>query len=242
MQKVSFTVNERKLYGTLFYPEKPKPKNPAILFVHGWTSDQKRSFQYAKALSQLGFICFLFNMRGHGKSEGDISLLTPKDFFDDVVTAYDYLSRVKKVDASAISAVGSSFGSYLIILLSNRRKLKNLTLRVPADYPNNIFNKPKSQNSGSNNPEVVAWRKQIKKPDETYALRALSKYLGEILIIEAEKDRVVPHETIMNYMNAIQDKDRVTHTVMKDSPHTIVKGRFRDECEKILTDWFKDKV
>jgi esterase/lipase len=242
MKKVSFNVDGLRLEGTLFYPEKLKEKNPAILFVHGWTSEQERSFQYAEALAKLGFICFLFNMRGHGKSEGEISTLTPKNFLQDVSSAYDYLAQVDNVDTDAISAVGSSFGSYLIVLLSEKRKFINLSLRVPADYPDDIFEKPKISNSGSDNPEVVTWRKKIKKPNETFALKAFSQYSGNVLIIEAEKDTVVPPETVVNYINAFTDESKLTHVVMKDSPHTIVAGKFRDECEQILINWFKDKI
>ena len=91
MQEISFIVDDYKLSGTIFYPEKVKDKNPAILFVHGWTSEKKRSYQYARSLTQLGFICFLFDMRGHGASKGDIQTFTIKEFFNDVLAAYDYL-------------------------------------------------------------------------------------------------------------------------------------------------------
>jgi len=242
MQKVSFLVDRQKVTGTLFYPEKIKAKNPAILFVHGWTSNQEKSFQYAETLSKLGFICFLFDMRGHGSSEGDISKSTPKEFLRDVLAAYDYLVSLEEVDPRNISGVGSSFGCYLLAIASKKKSFKRLALRVPADYPNEVFDKAKMQNSGSNNSELVEWRKQPKKSHETFALQAISHYVGEVLVIEAEKDTIVPHETIVNYLNSMKKAKQVTHIIMKDSPHSISPGRFRDEYEQILIDWFKDKI
>lgn len=122
MKDFSFVSDNLKLDGTIFYPSIKKDKYPAILFVHGWTSERKRSFQYAKSLADLGYICLLFDLRGHGTSEGDINKATIKEFVDDVLAAYDYLLKIEVVDKENISAVGSSFGGYLVSLLSTQRK------------------------------------------------------------------------------------------------------------------------
>ena len=59
------------------------------------------------------------------------------------------------------------------------------------------------------------------------------------MIIESEKDDVVPHQTVVNYANAVKNRNRLTHTVMKGAPHSIKEGKFRDKVEKILLNWFK---
>ncbi len=235
---LSFQSGNVKLKGTLFYPSHKQSKHPAILFVHGWTSERKRSFQYAKALANLGYICLLFDMRGHGTSEGDKNVFTPKDFLDDVLAAYDYLSSVDGVDTKNISAIGSSFGGYLANVLSAKRKVSNLALRVPADYPNEAFYKLKTLFSGKNL-KVMAWRNKPKRPKETYSIEALHKFEGNILIIESEKDDTVPHQTIDNYANAAKNKDKLTHVIMKGAPHSMKQGKFRDEVERILIEWFR---
>lgn len=242
MQSISFNIEGQKLIGTVFYPKKLKEKNPAIFFVPGWTSKKERSYQYAEGLSSLGYICILFDLRGHGQSEGDIKTFTIRDFLNDATAAYDYVSTVKGVDKENISAVGSSFGSYLIALLSEKRKLTNIALRVPANYPDTEFDESKFINSGSDNPQIVAWRKKVKKPNDTFALKAIHSFLGNILIIESEKDTIVPHQTIENYINSAPDKNKLTHIVLKNGPHTLKKGKFRDEVTKILVNWFKNKI
>lgn len=242
MKQIEFTVDGLKLKGNLIYPATVKDKNPTILFVHGWTSAKERSYQYAEALSKLGFICFLFDMRGHGQSEGDIKAFTIREFLDDVLAAYDYLTNVKGVDKDNISAIGSSFGGYLISLLSEKRNVKNLSMRVPADYPNEEFDQLKYQVSGSNNPQIVSWRNKVRKPNETYALQALHAFKGNIQIIESEKDTVVPHQTIANYINAVPDRTKLTHVVIKDAPHSIKEGVFRDRVEQILVNWMSNKL
>ncbi len=235
---LSFHSGNLKLDGTLFYPTHKKPKNPAILFVHGWTSERKRSFQYAKALSDLGYVCLLFDMRGHGTSEGDMNKYTTKEFLDDAIVAYDYLSRIEDVDTKNISAVGSSFGGYLVAILSSKRKIINIVLRVPADYPNELFDKPKRL-TGHDNPKVTSWRNEPKKPTDSYALKALHKFIGNVLIIESEEDDIIPRQVILNYSNNINNRGKITHVIMKGTPHSIKKGKFRDEVERILIKQFR---
>ncbi|HUQ84997.1 MAG TPA: alpha/beta fold hydrolase [Candidatus Limnocylindrales bacterium] len=242
MQKLSFKVDGYNLAGTIFYPDKPKEKNSAIFFVHGWTGNMKNSFQYAEALSKLGFVCMLFDMRGHGESEGDIKKFTIKEFSNDVLAAYDHLVGVDLVDSENISVIGSSFGGYLISILSTKKKIRNLVLRAPADYPNEDFHKSKYLFSGSENPEIVAWRKLVKKPADTFALQAINNYRGDVLVIESEKDIIVPHESTQNYIDAIKDKNKLTHVVINDAPHSIKEGIFRNKVTNILIDWFRNKI
>jgi uncharacterized protein len=238
MKQVEFLVDGNRLKGTLIFPEKLKKKNPAILFIHGWTSKKERSYQYAKALAKFGFISFMFDMRGHGESEGNINTATIKEFLDDVLAAYDYLVKIKGVDSGNISSVSSSFGCYLASFLSAKRNVKKLVLRVPADYKNEDFNKPKMQTSGSDNPALTVWREKPKNSNETFALEAISHFDGEILIIESEKDDTIPRQTIQNYRNSVKDKNKLTHTIVENAPHSIKDGPFKDRVEKILVDWF----
>lgn len=240
MKDIEFSVDGLKLKGNLFYPEKLKDKNPTILFVHGWTSEKKRSFQYAESLIKLGFIVMVFDMRGHGISEGDINIHTPKEFLRDCITAYDYCYSLDGVDKENISIVSSSFGGYLSSILTEKRTVKNLVLRVPADYANNTFELPKMGNAGEN-PEVLKWRLIPKKYDETFALQALHNFKGDILIIESEKDEMVPHTIIQNFINAVKDTSKLTHIVMKGAPHSTKPGPFKEEVIRILVDWFTSK-
>lgn len=242
MQEISFTVDGIKLSGAIFFPPNPKEKNPGIFFVQGWTSKKERSYQYAESLSKLGYACFLFDNKGHGESEGDIKQFTIREFLNGVIGAYDYFLEIKDVDKGNISAVGQSFGGYLIILLSQKRNIKRLVLRAAADYPNGDFEKSKFITSGVTTPSVVMWRDQVKLSSETFALESLNRFNGDILIIESGGDDIVPHQTTENFINAVKNKDKLAHVVLKDAPHSIKEGKFRDEVTKILTEWFIAKI
>lgn len=225
-----------------FIPLKLGRKIRRFCFMHGWTSNKERSFQYAEALVKLGYICFLFDMRGHGKSDGNIKEFTIRDFFDDVLGAYDYLKSMEGVDENNISAVGSSFGGYLVALLSDKRLLKDISLRVPADYADEEFDLLKYKSTGFNNQEIMKWRNIRRPADATMALRAVHEFKGYIQIIESEKDTVVPHAIIQNYLDAVKDKDKLNYAVIKDAPHSAKEQKHKDEIEKLLVDCFGNRI
>lgn len=242
MRNLFIPVDGNRLNATLISPKKLKKNNPTILFIHGWTSAKERSYQYASHLTKLGYISFLFDMRGHGDSEGNINTVTTKEFVDDLTTIYDYVCTIAGVDKENISIVGSSFGSYLGILLSEKRPVKRLVLRVPADYANEFFNISKMKTTGITTQEVLDWRFKSKGVHETFALEAISKFKGDILIIESGKDTIVPHQTIQNYINAIENKRKLTHKIIQNAPHSIKEGPFRDMVKDILIHWFQNYV
>ncbi len=242
MESVEIKVDGLKLKGAVFCPQIKRAKNPAILMIQGWTGHKENSFQYAESLSRLGFICLLFDSRGHGESEGDINSTTTEQFTKDDMAAYDFLANLESVDHQNISVVGSSFGGFRAAYLTSIRPIKNLVLRVPADYINDSFKIARAKAGGSEIPEVMEWRKKARNPNETYSLQAVNNFDGNILIIEAEYDEYVPHQTIENYKNAVKDKKKLTYVFMKGAPHSIKPGPFRDKVEKIYLDWFKKRL
>ncbi len=241
MKNVVFKVGKDKLRGQLFYPSISKVKNPAILLIHGWTSAQDRYVDQAENLVGLGIICLTFDLRGHGASDGNINNQSRQDFLDDALCAYDFLTANKNVDLTNITIIGSSFGAYLATLVSEHRKVKRLILRVPANYPNSNFNEP--QLKYSNEVETLKWRHEVKNPQDTFALMALHDFKGEILIIESGEDKIIPHQTIQNYLDAVKDKSKLDHVVMEGAPHSLTgHPEFKKQSQKITYDWLEAKL
>jgi len=232
-------IHQQKLAQTLLLPEKLQQRNPAILFIHGWRSNQQSALEYAETLAQKGCICMTFDLRGHGSSEGNIDLLTRQDFLDDVLTAYDSLLAAVGVDPDHISVIGSSFGGYLAALLTTRRNVNYVALRVPADYPNEGFEQPQVLFSDA---KSNAWRMQEHQPHESFALNALLTFSGNVLIVESGKDDQIPHQTIVNYTNALRDKGRLTSILMKEAGHRLQDHQLRAEYQQILLHWFSAQI
>ena len=161
-----------------------------------------------------------------------------KDFLSDVVAAYDHLSEMKEVDMENFSVVGSSFGCYLISLLTKERVIKNLVLRAPANYPNDVFEVERGAPDREGF-DMMEWRSEKKTAADTYALQAIHAFTGKILLIESGLDDRIPHQTILNYMDAVKDKTKLTYIVMEGAPHSVKEGKFRDQVTQILADWFR---
>lgn len=239
MKDVTFNVGKDKLRGQLFYPSDLKDKNPAVIFLHGWTSGQDRYADQAKDLTRLGAICLTFDLRGHGISDGDINNQTRQDFLDDVLAAMDLLTKDTKVDSKNITIIGSSFGSYLAVLLTRHRKVKNLILRVPANYPDDLMG-PIAE---ANRDEAYKKIPQSYNPKNNLALGALSEFIGNVLIIESGKDEIISPQTIKNYVNAVKDKSKLEHIVMKDAPHSLSGlPEFKKQAQIITREWLMKKL
>lgn len=237
-KRITFTSCDKKLPGIFFYPTVQKRKYSAILFINGGGNKKKTNYSYAKALSRYGFLCFLFDMRSYDENR---NVLRNKDFLDDALKAYDVLYSADKVDIDNMSIFGTSFGGYLAALLSSKRKIKQMVLRVPADYPDMFFEKSIALSSGRN-PIVKQWRKKVKKYTESKALEAVHNFNRDILIIESELDEKIPHQTIENYINSIDDKKKLTYFLMKGALHNSKENTFKKEVEKILGEWFKRRM
>ncbi len=235
MEKINLTHKKELLSGWLFSPppDTGPERKPAAILIHGWHSSQERMFSTAETLSsKSGMVCLTIDLRAHGESTSDIHELSASDFLDDVVAAYDFLARREDVDPEQIGVIGSSFGGYLAALLTLKRKIEWMVLRAPANYPDHGFIKPKLSHALWRWLKAL-WLRQPRYWRSTLALKAVHEFPGKILIVESEKDDVIPHRTIRNYINAVSDKRNVQHKILKGAPHSLRKN---PELQAILND------
>lgn len=239
MKKISFKSDGQTVRGTLYFPQKLQRKNPAVMFIPGWTSDETGYKPRAEALTKLGFICLTISLRGHGASDGKMEEGSREDHLHDVLSAYDFLTSQKNVDKNQIAACGSSYGGYLGAILCAHRPIKWLILRAPALYLNKNFDMPTAQLVADRESEFF---KNITPEPENLPLSALKKFKGDTLLIESEKDQLIPHSIIEEYKNALMDKKRVPVSVIKQADHALSKKRWKKEFINILMNWFKTKT
>lgn len=234
MKKVVFLVDGQKVKGTLIFPKVVKNKNPGALFIHGWTSSEEGYLPRAKAIAKHGVICLTINLRGHGKSDGRLGDFSRKDHLKDVITAYDFLVGQKSVDKNKIGVCGSSYGGYLASILTSKRKVKWLVLRAPALYPDEDFNLPTAKLIQKN---INIYRQTKISPKENLALKAVSEFIGDMLLVESEKDETIPRQTIKNYLKAVNPKATLDHKIMKNSDHALTRKKWKLEFIEILSGW-----
>ncbi len=142
------------------------------------------------------------------------------------------------MDPAKITAVGSSFGGYLVSLLSAERSVKALVLRVPANYEDRGFTAPLHAHRMEKSRQE--WKLRMHSHDATKSLRALHIFKGRVLVVESEKDEIVPASVVQSYGNAITKKKQRTYKIMKNAPHSISRyPNFQRTYRKIVLDWLK---
>lgn len=229
---VTLNVQGQKVTAKLFKPQ-GEAKKVAVLFLHGWTG--RPNTHAAAFLAEQGYYALTLVFRGHEGSEGDIKTVTAGDSLADAEAAYDYLQQQLPAGVGIV-AVGNSYGGYIATLLSTTRELEGLSLRVPATYPDANFSEPK-WGRGHDDPAVATWRLTAVNPEENRAFRAVHNFKGEVQIIEAGLDAIVPHQAVQNYV-AATDPARLEYHLMKDWPHSLSDHPQRNqEFKDILISW-----
>ena len=234
---IVFDSEGMKLSGKIFFPEQLKEKNPGVIYIHGWKGKKSSKEEYAKSLVKNGFIAMTFDLRGHGESEGNKNSVTMHDFMKDVIAAYDRLITEKNIDPNNINVIGNSIGSFLTAYLVEQRKIKNIVLQSPITYPDNDLNKPLSEiTEGEKFDEIVNWRKKALTPEQSISLNALHNFDGNVLVIESELDAYVPSQTIENYIRAVKNPSKVSHTTIEGAKHRL-EGAQKVEYQNTVLNW-----
>lgn len=228
------------LAATLIKPNDFKRSLPGLIWIHGWKSDRKGNTKRAAEISKLGFICLTLDLRGHGESDGTIDQFSRKDHLEDIKTAYEYLVNLDEVDKKKIGIIGSSYGGYLAAVATNHLEFEWLMLRVPALYFDGDIDVPTDQLI-KDNPQ--AFTSSNLTPENCLALKSVANFPGEILLIESEKDEVIPHSVIENYLSVIADKRGLTYELMKGAGHHFWNNPELDEVYLgILKNWLREKA
>jgi dienelactone hydrolase len=236
-EKIDITVDGEKIAGTYVMPY---TKIPGVLFVHGWGGSQEQYLARARAIATLGCICLTFDLRGHAETQPLHATVSRENNLRDLLAAYDALAKHPQVDPSCIAVVGSSYGGYLAAILTTMRPVRWLALRVPALYMDSGWELPKQQLH--KNQDLDSYRKSLVPAKDNRALRALSVFEGDVLIVESELDDIVPHEVIANYLEAVIKPLSLTYRVIHGADHGLTDAAHQNAYTSLLVNWLTEMV
>lgn len=217
----------------------PGSRMPGILFVHGWGGSQQRDLARARQITGLGCVCMTFDLRGHEKTASQRLTVTREQNLDDLLAAYDLLANHPSVDPAAIAVIGSSYGGYLATLLTARRAVKWLALRVPALYWDDEWNMPKQS---LDRQRLNDYRQRALSPSDNRALAACAEFSGDVLLVESEQDDYVPHSTLMSYRSAFGSAHSLTHRIVDGADHALSSEQSQKAYSSMLTAWISEMV
>lgn len=118
---------------TIFLPAQGEERGVAVINhpnpLHGGTFTNKVIQTAAKALAQLGFHCYLPNLRGVGNSEGEHDY--GRGETDDCISVIDF-ARAQHPHLEKLAVAGFSFGGYVSLWAAQERTPDLLLLMGPA--------------------------------------------------------------------------------------------------------------
>lgn len=236
-ETLQIAVGERRIAATLIVPD---TRMPGVLFLHGWGGNQQQYAPRAREIAALGCACLTVDMRGHAETVRDHASVTREDNLRDALAAYDRLAGEMAVDAEQVAVVGSSYGGYLATILTTLRPVKWLALRAPALYKDSDWDAPKLGLRQLQNLET--YRRARVAPDKNRALRAAAGYRGDVLIVESERDVIIPHPVIQSYREAFAHTRSLTYRMIDGADHGLTDPECRRAYTTILVNWITEMI
>ena len=233
---IEMIIDDEYVAGTFLAPDH---KVPGVLFVHGWGGSQERDLARARGIAGLGCVCLTFDLRGHQQSSARQQTVSRAENLRDLTTAYDRLVSHPALDSSNIAVVGTSYGGYLATILTTRRPVKWLSLRVPSLYRDEGWERPKRSLSRE---DLAFYRRKFISPEHNRALAACAAFRGDVLLVESEFDHLVPHATLMSYRNAFHQSHSMTHRIIDGADHSLSSPSSQHAYTSILQNWFTEMV
>lgn len=237
LDTVGIPVDGQTLDGTVL---SPAPRFPGVLFVHGWGGKQAHDLSRAREVAGLGAVCLTFDLRGHERDEAQRRTVNREQNLTDLCAAYDWLVAEPNVDPDAIAVVGISYGGYLASILTGLRKVRWLVLRSPALYQDEGWQLPKRQLHEEI--DLGAYRRSRIKWRDNRALRAAAEFTGDALIVEAEKDEVVPSQVIQNFVAAFRQPRSLTSRRLAGADHALSGKTMQSDYNAVLVKWLTEMI
>jgi pimeloyl-ACP methyl ester carboxylesterase len=207
-------------------------KIPLIIINHGWGMNARMMLYWAIGLSLGGpYACFLYEVRGHGKSQGKKRLT--RELMSDVTKVIDYAFDLNHpmIDYSRVGFFGFSYGANCALTRAyeDTRIKAIVSLAGPHDTKYNFLRKPENfrarigllniKLSGINAKTISDEDNKIISPK--YILNPSNSQKNQnILLIHGEYDNIIHvSESLKNKeMLSLSDKNFV---LIKNTHHAI---------------------
>ncbi|MGQ0653534.1 MAG: alpha/beta hydrolase family protein [Betaproteobacteria bacterium] len=237
-EPLDIEVEGQTIEGTLLVAHDARAQPPGVLFVHGWGGNRQQYLDRARCVAALGCACLTFDLRGHEKTQAQHETVTREQNLRDVLAAYDALARCGAADRTRMALVASSYGAYLGALLAAHRPVRWMALRAPALYKDAGREVPKRKLH--QDPDFAAFRRRKVSPAENRALAACAKFHGDVLVVESEDDRVMPHPVIANYLTAFTNAHSLTYRVIQGADHGLSSAEWKQAWTDLLVTWLRE--
>lgn len=120
------TADGLRLYGWHFRAVGQTPAAATVIYFHGNGGNVSYCDWVGEALAGRGFDVLVFDYRGYGRSEGEMT--GERGLYADADAAYDFVTRERGVPAGRVALYGQSLGTAAAADLAARRECGALVL------------------------------------------------------------------------------------------------------------------
>ncbi len=172
------------------------------IVLHGaGQSSRERFSRMRESLNTNGVPSVCFDFIGHGETGGDIKATSLHGRTEQAAAV------IRHTCTEPLTLIAASMGAYTAIKLAEIFSVKNMILLVPAVYTPLAYHFPFGPKFSEAIRVPGSWR-------ESDAFTILGKFKGNLLVVAAENDHVIPEEVITRiHDSARRAKTRRVHTV-----------------------------
>jgi len=245
----ALTFTDRRGHRTAALLATPAEKTDrAVLLSHGFLTNKNSTTNktLTRALTEQGLATLRYDFLGHGESDGPFENITVDASVAQALAALGWLAAN---GYTKVGMVGSSFGGLVSILAASQRpNIVCLGLKCPVvDFPEVL--RLEFGEAG-----MARWKSHDEIPDVTGGTKPVSlryafyenaqRHDGyaaaasitiPTLIVQGEKDELVPLHQSSRLMGALQGKRQLE--ILRGADHGFTKGEDFKQMAMLLTDW-----
>lgn len=166
-----------------FINSQSQPALATIIYFHGNGGNLSRVGWLGESLARRGFNVFLFDYRGYGRSEGEVS--DENDIYADADAAYDYIVNHRGMSPDQIVLYGQSLGTTAVADLASRKQCAAILLESGLSSASTL--------AESMVPWMPHWLHQFGR-NRFDSARKLASVSVPALITHGDPDRTIPTE------------------------------------------------
>ena len=117
--------------------------------------------------------------------------------------------------------------------------IRGFEQRVSALYRDGDWDRPKARLDRG---DLARYRSVRVQPEDNRALAAAAQFRGDVLLVESERDHLVPHAAIASWMAAFGRAHSLTYRVLKGADHALSDPSQRRYYTCLLLRWVTEMV
>jgi Dipeptidyl aminopeptidases/acylaminoacyl-peptidases len=246
---VCLKVDDLELAGEVYIPSPTNKAFPALCICHGipatpYNLDDKGYATLAQRFCSAGFVTFIFNFRGTGKSQGNLDI---SGWSRDLEVAIEFLYSLEEIDKTRLCLLGFSGGAAVSVYVAahDPRVSSAVACACPADF-DLLASKETALSSIQHFREIGAikdknfpssleqWRKGFETISPIRWIDRISPH--PLFLVHGDADEVVPLEHAHRLFQKAKEPRELA--IIPNAKHKL---RLEEAAMATVLEWLKTK-